>query len=204
MMKHVGYTLIEVMVALAVFAILAGITGSAMYHAFDTRKRVNVQANQLNALQVALTLIQRDTQQAVERAIHGDEMRVFPPFVGQSSYVEFTRSGAANPNAEALLSTLKRVAYVCKDNQLLRRTWESLDTPTRKNYQDKVLLENLDQCAFAYLAANHQLLPEWREYAVKQNQKNETLPSAIQFNVTVHAWGNMSMLFILPEALYAS
>lgn len=204
MTKNTGYTLLEVMIALAVFAILAAITGSAMYHAFDTRERVSVQANQLNMLQVALTLIQRDTEQAVERGIHGNEMRVFPPFVGQSTYVEFTRGGAVNPHADALQSTLKRVAYVCKDKRLLRRTWESLDSTDRKNYQDKILLDNLDQCVFAYLAINHQILPEWREYAVQQNQKKETLPSAIQFKITIHAWGKMSLLFILPEALYGA
>ncbi len=203
MKRSDGYTLIEVMIALLIFAILSAITGSAMYRAFDTRERVSTQANQLNNLQLALTFLQRDTEQVIERAIHGDEMRLFPPFVGQPNYVEFTRTGAVNPGGEALKSMLKRVAYSCRDNKLIRRTWESLDAPLRTSYEDKVLLDNLETCSFAYLAANHQVLPEWREYAIQQNQKKETLPSAIQLKISVSAWGDTSMLFIIPEAVYA-
>ena len=199
-----GYTLLEIMVALAVFAILAAITGSAMYHAFDTRARVNVQAQQLNAVQLTLTLIARDTEQVVERAMRGNEMRSFPPFIGQSHYLEFTRGGLTNPNGTELRSTLKRIAYSCKGKKLVRRSWESLDTTNRNDYSDKVLLDNLDDCSFAYLSRSRQILPEWRAYAVQQNQKKETLPMAIKFSLTIHNWGNMSLLFTISEALYGS
>lgn len=198
-----GYTLLEVLVALTVFAILATITASAMYHAFNTRARVNVQANQLNAVQIAMALIMRDTDQVVERSILGNEMHQFPPFVGESKYLEFTRGGSVNPTDERR-STLKRVAYVCAGKQLIRRSWENLDTPIRKNHQDKVLLDNLETCSFAYLSHSRQILPEWRPYAVQQTQKQETLPIAIQFTLTISEWGNMNLLFIISEALYAA
>lgn len=198
-----GYTLLEIMVALAVFAILATITASAMYRAFDTRSRVNIQANQLNTVQLAFTLIERDTEQVLERAVRGNEMHLFPPFVGLPHHVEFTHGGLVNPNGVELRSTLKRTAYICSGSKLIRRSWENLDTPTRKINHDKILLDNLEDCTFAYLSHSHQMLPEWRAYAVQQNQKKETLPIAIQLTLTIHDWGNTSWLFILPEALYA-
>lgn len=203
MKKCSGFTLLEIMIALAVFAILSSITASAMYHAFDTRARVDVQANQLNAIQLALTIIARDTEQVVERTVHSEDMRLFPPFVGQSSYLEFTRGGLVNPNGIERRSTLQRIAYKCMNKKLIRRSWQSLDSPSHNHYQDKTLLDNLDECRFAYLANNRQTLPEWREYAVQQNQKKETLPTAIQFTLTLHNWGNISLLFAIPEALYA-
>lgn len=204
MNKHQGYTLLEVMIALVVFAILSSITASAMYHAFDTRARVNVQANQLNVIQLTLTLITRDTAQIIERAVRGSEMRVFPSFVGQQNYVEFTRGGLVNPNAIEARSTLQRIAYMCMGKKLIRRSWATLDTPSRSQHQDRILFDNLDECRFAYLGNNRQILHEWREYALQQNQKKETLPLAIQFTFTVHGWGNMSLLFAIPEALYAN
>ena len=202
-MKMRGFTLIEVLIALTVFAILASITSSAMYQAFNTRDRVTSQANRLNTLQLAIILIKRDTQQILERSILGDEMHTFPPFTGQPNYIEFTRGGVANPMGINRGSTLQRVAYLCKKNQLIRRSWQTLDSPNRNQYQDKLLLDNLTQCEFSFLAHNLQILPSWQEYALQQNQRKETLPTAIRLTLVLTDWGKMSMQFIVPEALYA-
>lgn len=203
MSKQHGFTLLEILIALAVFAILATITSSAMYYAFNTRARVNEQADRLNTLQLAVTLIERDVEQIVARAIRGNEMHLFPAFIGQHQYLELTRNGIVNPNSEEKRSSLKRIAYVCQNNQLLRRSWESLDTTNRKLYEDKVLLDNIVNCKFAYLNHSLQVLPEWRENALQQNQQSEPLPKAIQFTLTLKDWDKMSLLFIIPEALYA-
>ena len=198
-----GYTLLEVLVALTVFAILSTITASAMYYAFNNRARVNMQANQLNGVQVAMALIMRDTDQIIERSILGNEMHRFPAFVGESKYLEFTRGGSVNP-ADEPHSTLKRVAYICAGKKLIRRSWANLDAPNRKNHQDKILFDNLKTCSFAYLSNSRQILPEWRPYAMQQTQKQETLPIAIQFTLTISEWGNMNLLFMIPEGLYAA
>lgn len=198
-----GYTLLEVLVALTVFAILATITASAMYHAFNTRERVNIQANQLNIIQVAMTLFTRDTEQIVERGIVSNDFHQYPPFIGKTKYLEFTRGGSTNPSAVMRKSTLKRVAYICSGKKLIRRSWENLDAPIRKNYQDKILLNNLEQCSFAYLNMHRHALPEWRVYAVEDAQKMETLPLALQMSLTLSGWGSMSLLFVIPGALYA-
>jgi general secretion pathway protein J len=198
-----GFTLIEILMALTVFAILATITSSSLYYAFDARTRVNTQAERLNTLQLAVSLIQQDISQVVERAIRGNEMHLFPIFVGQPQYMEFTRDGHLNPQSLEKRSTLKRIAVVCKDGTLLRRTWPSLDPTNRSTYEDKVLLDNISACHFNYLSQSSQLLSEWREQAVDQNQNREPLPQAVQINLKLKEWGEMNLLFVIPEALYA-
>lgn len=198
-----GFTLLEIMIALAVFAILATITSTALYNAFNIQARITTQASHINALQLAITFIKRDTEQMLARAIHGNEMHVFPPFIGQSHHLEFTRSGFVNPDATQPRSALTRVAFLCKKSQLIRRSWAMLDIPERKLYQDHVLLDNLDQCSFAYLAHNRQILSTWQAYAVQQNQRSETLPTAIQLSLKTQRGENMILLFIVPVALYA-
>jgi general secretion pathway protein J len=131
-------------------------------------------------------------------------MHLFPPFVGQPNYVEFTRGGIVNPNGVAHQNTLKRIAYVCMKNKLVRRSWEHLDSPARRKYRDKVLLENLKDCSFGYLGHDHNILKEWRAYAIQQNQKKESVPIAIQLNLKISEWGKASLLFSIPEALYAA
>lgn len=197
-----GYTLIEILIALVVFAILSTITSSVLYQSFDTRKKLDSQAFQLNRIQLALKIMENDITQMIERSILANELRTFPPFIGQSHYIEFTRNGLVNPIDLEQRSTLQRVAYLCQNHQLIRRSWPYVDIQNRKQYQDKVLLQQLSECSFAYLSHARQILPEWREFAVQIDQKRETLPIAIQVTISPYEWGNMSLLFPIPEALY--
>ncbi len=199
-----GFTLIEILIALAVFAILATITTSVLYNAFTTRSRVNEQSDRLNELQLAISLIQQDTSQTVERPIRSNEMQLLPAFIGQTHYLEFTRDGDVNPGSIEKRSTLKRIAYVCQQGTLIRRTWNSLDITNTKNYEDKRLLNRLTHCHFGYLNQSLQILPEWREQAVSLNQHKEPFPKAIQFNMTLQDQGEINLIFILPGALYVA
>lgn len=203
MNKYKAFTLIEILIALTVFSILAAITSSTLYYAFNSRERVNIQAERLGELQLAISLIQQDTIQTVERAIRGNDMHIFPAFIGQSEYLEFTRDGVSNPKSREKRSTLKRVALLCHNGTLVHRTWKSLDMPNRDQYEDKVLIQNVNKCHFNYLSDTLQVLSEWREQAITQNQRKELLPKAIQVNLTLQEWGEINLLFIIPGALYA-
>lgn len=198
-----GFTLLEILIALAVFAILASLTAYTMNNAFTTRKRITAQAEQLITMELAVTMISRDTEQAVTRPVRGEDMRLFPIFVGQSTYMEFTRGGLVNPGSEEKRSTLKRVAYLCNNHRLIRRTWERLDTIDRKQRKDTVLLEKLKDCQFAYLDRRQQILEEWRSGQAIQDENGEPLPKAVRINLTPDVWGEVSLLYILPKALYA-
>ncbi len=199
-----GYTLIEVMIALAVFAILSTISASMLMQAFNTKTHLDQEHQRIAKLQLAIALLKQDIEQAMDRSIRGNEMRLFPPFIGESYYTEFTRGGFVNPNATTRNSTLKRVGYLCQNNTLTRRSWLMLDSPSRKEYQDKILLTELTECSFSYLSRSRELLKDWRPYALQQNQKNQSLPAAIQVNLGIQHLGAMKMMFIIPEALYGA
>lgn len=198
-----GFTLLELLVALAVFAILATITSTAMYQAFSTRARVTLQADRLSEVQLAMAIIRRDTQQMVMRSVLGNDVHLFPPFIGRANYIEFTRGGNNSSIEDEVYSRLIRVAYLCKADRLIRRSWSVLDGPNRAQRQDNVLLAGIDKCKFAFLTHTQQVLTEWQQYALQSDQRQETLPPALQFNLQLNDWGTMSLLFIVPGALYA-
>lgn len=196
MTKQKGFTLLEILIALTVFSILAIITSSVLYYSFQTKERISQQVNRLTEIQLALTLIQRDTEQTLERPVRGDAMHLFSAFIGLPHYLELTRSGIANPYAQEKRSNLQRIAYLCRNNQLLRRTWPVLDSTKREVHEDNLLLNNLSHCQFAYLNQHLEIYSRWRE------QANNPLPKAIQFNLTLNDWGNINFLAIIPEATY--
>jgi general secretion pathway protein J len=202
-MNSKGFTLIEILIALTIFAIVATITSSSLYYAFTTRTRVTAQMDQLSTLQLTISLLQQDISQTVPRAVRGNEMHLFPAFIGRPEYVEFTRDGNNNPKSAEQRSTLKRIAWLCLNGSLIRRSWNRLDPINRNVHQDQILLHQVKQCHFNYLNQALQVLHEWRPEAVTQNQKLEPLPKAVQINMTLNHWGEMNLLFIIPEALYA-
>ncbi len=200
-----GYTLIEVIVALAVFALLSVMSTSAIYHTFNTRARLTEQADQLNQLQLAITRIRQDTTQWVERSVRGNEGRTFPVLIGESAYVEFTRAGLVNPEGEELRSTLMRVAYLCSQSTLIRRTFQTLDEPNRKNHADQILLDHLKQCSFSYLSPKREVLNTWEKYAIQQQNATQSfLPIALKLNLEQEHFGEIKLLFVIPEGLYGS
>ncbi|CDZ78397.1 PilD-dependent protein PddD [Legionella massiliensis] len=202
MKKIAGFTLLEILIALAVFAIIATITSSTLYQTFNTKTRLTEQTERLNSLQLALILLERDTQQIILRDVRNDESHVYPAFIGESQYFEFTRTGIANPGSINKQSILQRVAILCKGNKLVRRSWPTLDTTSRNSYEDKVLIDQISGCDFAYLNNNLQSLKEWHANAVQANQKVEPMPKAIQMNLKLE-WGKLNYLFVIPGALYA-
>jgi len=182
MKKQNGFTLIEILIALAVFAILATITSSAMYYAFNTRDRITQQAERLVDLQLTITQIERDTEQIANRSIRINGMQLLPALIGQNDSIELTRGGINNPLSVEKRSSLKRIAYLCRDKKLIRRSWSSLDPIDYNAFKERTLLNHLSQCDFAYINQTLQVLTEWH------GENND----------------NLSFLFILPEGLYAS
>lgn len=202
MIKRQGFTLLEVLIALTLFAILAAITTSSMYHAFNTRARVNEKADRLASLQLALSLIKQDTEQVAARGIQDSEHHPLPVFIGRSDYVEFTRGGLINPNGLEKRSSQQRVALRCAHHQLIRRTWPALDTPHPERFQDNVLLKHVQQCRFGFLNASLQVLPEWRGNNLSNAEAVEMFPKAIQLRLVLPDLGKGTLLFIIAEGLY--
>ncbi len=199
-----GYTLVEVVVALAIFALVSTLSVGIIKQAFDTRAHLIATNERMNAVELAISLIQRDAAHITNRAIRSTNNQLLPPFVGEANYVEFTRNGVVNPNALSTRSTMKRVALLCENEQLIRRTWATLDGPTHRDFIDKVLLDNLNHCVFTYLTHNLEFLTEWRPHALGPNQQKESLPSAVALSLSVAQLGKASFLFVIPEGLYGS
>ncbi|OGV29189.1 MAG: type II secretion system protein GspJ [Legionellales bacterium RIFCSPHIGHO2_12_FULL_35_11] len=196
-MNNRGFTLIEIIVALAVFAIIAAITSSILYQSFQIKERTENQSKLINQLQLGLILINKDISQIVERPVRGNQMHLFPSFIGQTDYLEFTRGGNTNYLSTQKKSNLGRIAYICKNKKLLRRTWSELDTPDRDNYHDRIIFNNLINCSISYIGMHQNIVPTWYQYATRQNDLNTTspLPKAIKFDLNFTNLGEIKLDF---------
>ena len=206
-MTRNGFTLLEILIALLIFVILSIVTTTTLYMVFSSRDKVNIQADRLKQLQMALSIIERDIEQFDNRQVHVNQWQFKPSLLGKVDYLEFTRGGIFTPLVDNPHSSLQRIALLYKNHQLIRRTWPRLDTPNNKNYSDRVLLDNIKSFQFGYLDKHLSVLSEINNATLnvtQQQQKSVALPKAIQINLSFKTWGKMSLLFILPEGNYGA
>lgn len=194
--QQAGFTLIEILVALAVFSILAAMSGSVIYNSAVTKERIQQQSIRLSQLQLAISMLQQDTRNLLNRAIFGDKMYRAPNMIAEQDYLEFTRDGLLNPLG-ASRSSLQRVAWVCKNGQLIRRTWPMVDTPNRQNYQDNPLLSHLKQCEFSYISQDKQPSARWQSRQKKQAQSSP-FPIGVELTLDIMDWGVGTWIIPFP------
>lgn len=202
-MKQRGFTLIEILIALAVFAIIASFTSYILAQSFQVDKRLKIQREQKHKIELALILLRRETQQIINRPVRGNEQSLFPGFIAHADTLEFTRNGDVNPNAAVQRSTLKRVAYLCYGSKLIRRTWNLLDSPDRRQFRSQVLLDHVKSCGFTYMDYKHQSHSEWKIIAGDKKDQLSPLPTSIICHLNLDNFGKVDIVLPLPTGFYA-
>ena len=192
-----GFTLIEIMLALLIFAIIAVITSSVMITVFNTRDAVNQQMQRLAQLQLTVILLQRDFTQAVLRSTLDNQGSRQPGFVGDAKQVSFISMGYHNPEAREQQSQLQKVEYILKDGNFIRRTWQQLDQAPQSQASDRILLSRVNSIELNYLSQEQQVLPFWN------SQAHSHLPKAIILSLKLPDWGALTLWLPIPSR-YAS
>ncbi|MGI9288374.1 MAG: type II secretion system minor pseudopilin GspJ, partial [Pseudomonadales bacterium] len=146
-----GFTLIEVLVASAITALIGIIAYGFLGSALDAQASQQSQADRLNEINLFFVVLARDVRQAVDRNIRDEFGDTEPAVVGGlgSEYLlSLTRGGWYNPRAVAR-SSLQRVAYGLNDEQEIERVaWHMLDRASEQNVYRAVVLGAVEEVYF--------------------------------------------------------
>ena len=200
-----GFTLLELVIALALFAIMSAIAYSGLNNVLTARDRTDDQANQLVRLQTAFTYIARDLSQVVKRGIRDSYGESNEPLVGRdiSGYlIELTHTGWRNPipMEERPRSSLQRVAYKLEDEKLIRAFWPVLDRSQDSTPIENVLLENVTKLEFGFLDSenNQKWHTSWPQPATGGAKNDPTPPKAVKMTIETKVFGTIERLFVIP------
>lgn len=163
-----GFTLVELMISLAVFALLVTMAYQSVNLLIEANRRVAAPQTEFQQLQRAMVLLERDLHQLVllrprNTGFSQDNAKdkaaiMLPRNSGDGVLLEFTRGG--NPDlawqlrSEAFMrSTLQRVRYVYRDKQLLRETWNLIDRVESARPVSNVLFDGIEKApVFRFMA----------------------------------------------------
>ena len=196
-----AFTLLELLVALAIFAIIAIMAYAGLNTILTARQQTEQHAAQLAQLQITFLWLGRDIEQLVERAIrdqYGDRQAILQ---GKNSNLELTRAGWRNP-ARQKRSSLQRVAYFLEDKILYRSYWWVLDRAQDTSPIKMDLLNNVNAFKLRYLDKLLKWHEQWPPLNFIPSQAENVPPisklRAIEVTLTVEGWGDIIRLFRTP------
>lgn len=188
-----GFTLLEILIAMFIFTIVSMILASTLHNIIGTQSSTERNAKRLRETQLALLMISRDIEQAVNRPILSAAGKEEAAFIGTAREFTFTHTGLSNPTGVLRRSSLQRVSYARYGSGIWRMAWPVLDQAPETTAHKRELLQNVTEAHFQYLDQSGKSHNEW---PVAGNQKNP-LPRAVRVYLTIAKWGSMSQLYVV-------
>lgn len=191
-----GFTLLELLIAIAVFAIMSVMAYGGLSSVILNSTQAEIELEKLQTMQHAMFTMTRDFTQITRRNIRDEFGNTQPHLVAGSNIdflVEFTRNGRRNP-ARLLRSNLLRVAYRYEDNKLFRLFWPQLDRVQGMEPYEDVLLDNVKLAELRYLDNAGEWHNEWPPLSSTGTVSVDS-PLAIEFKLELDGWGEITRIY---------
>lgn len=159
-----GFTLVEVMVALAIFGMLAAFAYGTLGQTLANAEILTDRMARLQSVQRTVRYLTEDFMQLAPRPVREDLGENLGPALHtnvQSDFaVELTHGGWSNP-ATLPRGTLQRVAYRLEEGELVRYHWPVLDRTLSNEPAGRVLLDEVDSILFRFMQDNGDWTDQW-------------------------------------------
>lgn len=202
--RQSGFTLLEVIVAMAIFAAMYVIAQQFFNAALRNRDVLQEHAQTLEKTQRALIFLTMDMEQAIARPVRDSFGDVRPAVEGTDTAVSLTRLGWANPLDLRQRSNMQRVTWILEENRLLRRYNPVLDLGVGAEPVETVMIEGVSDFQVRYLqrgpGGDWEWIPRWPdgENAALEPLR-QPMPRSLEITVELEDGGGLHRYFRLVE-----
>lgn len=192
-----GFTLVEVMVAVFIFAIVAAIAMGGYNELVKQSDIANAGASRTREVQAAMQRLNIDFASLEPRPVReplGDS--VIPALRSDKrndTVVELTHSGWSNP-AGVPRSTLQRVSYRLENDKLMREYWLALDRTMTGEPESAVLLNGVERMELRFMDSNRTWHDQWPPLGYSAPDAPRLRPIAVEITVELEDWGEIKRL----------
>ncbi len=159
-----AFTLIEVLVALAIFGILSALAYGTLSQTLLSAEMLNARMDRLQAIQKSVRHLSLDFLQLAPRPVRlelGDSIGPALQTDLRSEFaLELTHGGWSNP-VTLPRGTLQRAAYRLEDDELVRYYWTVLDRTLNNEPISVTILDGVESILFRYLIVSGDWIEQW-------------------------------------------
>ena len=184
-----GFTLVEMLVALSIFALLAAAGVGILRASVDTQAAVDARLGEIGSVGRLHALLESDLGQAIERPTRGASGER-AAFDGNASAMQFVRAGWTNLDGAAR-SDLQRVEWRLSGGALTRTGFARLDG-TDDAAPAAPILREVRALSFRYRSADGSWSTAFR------SSQDQPLPAAVELTVTRNAGALLVFVAALP------
>ena len=200
MKKTQGFTLVEVMISLAIFALLVTMAYQSLNLLLESNRRIQQPQADLQQLEWAMLLIGQDLQQLVPRkrnaGYNNYEAALVVPETDNAwgTLLTFTRGG--NPDLAwqtrgQMRSHLQRVSYLLENNTLIRKSWNIVDYAENTDPAVVELLTQVKKIQFRFLSQRG------KEFTTTWTADADSLPLAVEVTIDHEVFGEIQRIFLV-------
>ena len=156
--KDDGFTLVEVLISLFIFALISAGTMGAMLQTFAAKDRLNAASADLADIAAFRSILRADmnalTLRPMRDGVGGTETYLVTTQNPEDTdaILTFSRLGRSNPTG-APRGQVERVRYVMRDGQFIRESLVHENPAQREGWSGRVLLEKIEDIDVTYRAA---------------------------------------------------
>lgn len=196
-----GFTLLEVLVAIAIFTIVGAMALGGYNQLYGQSLAVDANMARLRAVQAAVTRLAQDFAQLEPRPVRepvGDGVQGALQKDGRSSdLASFTRAGFTN-SAGLQRSTLQRVTYRLEDGRLLRDQWPVVDRTLATEPVTAALLDRVTDVRVRFLDAAGTWREAWPGEGGVDMPAQRARPVAVEVTLDLEDLGEILRLIEVP------
>ena len=192
-----GFTLIEVLVALAVFGVLSLLAYMTLGQTLSNADLLTERMDRLQAIQRTIRHLSNDLLQAAPRPVRLELGDALGPAVhtelGSQFALEVTHGGWSNP-AGLPRGTLQRSAYRIENDELVRYHWTVLDRTFTNEPVATILLDGVEGLFFRYLQVDGEWSEVWPPPGAQGPAAVRARPRAVEIVLTLADEGEITRL----------
>ncbi|KCZ62284.1 MULTISPECIES: type II secretion system minor pseudopilin GspJ [Hyphomonas] len=197
MSRTAGFSLIEMLVALAVTSLLMVAGSTLLIQTLRSGQMVEARTDMVRSQSAAHSLLRDDLANAtLRRTRPANGLDAPRAFSGGYSTLEplmaFTRAGWFNPDETDPRGDLQRVEYLLDNGSLVRRAWLRPDPVYRTPYADRVLAQGLETVGIRFFSSENWRL-DWSGQA-------DALPELVELTLVFGEGDELRQVFLVGGA----